>query len=102
MNLTLASTHTLKIDAYPSTEPALEDCLKRFWDLESLGIAREEPSVYTKFVQRINFDGHRYEVCLPWKEDHPPLPDHFELCRKRRRSLLKRLKQTPQLPRSMT
>ena len=94
VNLTLASTHTLKIDAYPSTEPALEDCLRRFWDLESLGIAKEETSVYEKFVQRIKFDGQRYEVCLPWKECHPPLP---ELCYRRLMSLLKRLRQTPQL-----
>lgn len=97
MNLTLASAHTLKIDICPSTEPALDDCLKRFWDLESLGIVKEEASVCEKFVQRMKFDGSRYEVCLPWKECHPPLPDHRELSLKRLMSLLKRLKQTPQL-----
>ena len=31
---------------------------------------------------------------LPWRENHPPLPDHFEL---RLTGLLKRLKQNPQL-----
>ena len=36
-------------------------------------------------------------VCLPWKEYRPPLPDHRELCQKRLMSLLKRLRQTPQL-----
>ena len=74
MNLTLTSAHTLKIDVHPSTELAMDDCLKRFWDLESLGIAKEETSVYEKFIQWIKFDGRRYEVRLPWKECHPPLP----------------------------
>ena len=78
-------------------EPSLDDCLKRFWDLESLGITKEETSVYKRFVQRIKFDGHRYEVCLLWKECHPLLPDHCELCFRWLMSLLRRLRQTPQL-----
>ncbi len=96
VNLVFTSTHTLKIDVYPPMEPTLDDCLKRFWDLDSLGIVKET-SVYDKFVQQITFNGHRYEVCLPWKECHPPHPDHRELSRKRLMSLLKRLRQTPQL-----
>ena len=96
VNLTLTSTHALKIDTCP-LEPNLEDHLKRFWELESLGIAKDEASVYDKFVQQIRFDGNRYEVSLPWKEHHPPLPDHLDLCHKRLNSLLKRLRQTPQL-----
>lgn len=96
INLVCAVTHSLKIDIV-STEPTLDDQLKRFWDLESLGIVKEEASVYEKFIQRIRLDNHRYEVCLPWKESHPPLPDHQGLCRKRLLSLLKRLRQTPEL-----
>ena len=53
--------------------------------------------MYDKFMQQIRFDGQRYEVGLPWKEHHPPLIDHFELSRKRLTSLLKRLRQIPQL-----
>ena len=96
VNLTLTSTHALKIDTCP-LEPNLEDRLKQFWELESLGITKNEASVYDKFVQQIRFDGQRYEVSLPWKEHHPPLPDNFDLCCKRLVSLLKRLRQTPQL-----
>ena len=62
-----------------------------------MGIAREEMSVYDKFVQQISFDGQRYEVGLPWKENHPHLPEHFELCSKRLTGLMRRLKQNPQL-----
>ena len=50
VNLALASTHTLKIDVHPSMETALDDCLKRFWDLESVGVVKEETSVYERFV----------------------------------------------------
>ncbi len=96
VNLTFTSTHTLKVDIL-LPEPTLDDRLKQFWELESLGVMRDETSVYDKFVQQIRFDGRRYEVSLPWKEHHPPLPDHLELCRKRLTSLIKRLRQTPQL-----
>ena len=63
----------------------------------TLGITNNETSVYDTFVQKIKFDGMRYEVCLPWKPNHPPLLDHYELCQKRLSSLLKRLRQNPTL-----
>ena len=96
VNLTLTSTHTLKVDTC-KMEPSLDDRLKQFWELESLGVMNNESSVYEKFVQEIRFDGQRYEVSLPWKEHHPPLQDHLELCRGRLTSLLRRLRQTPEL-----
>ena len=80
VSVAVASTHTLKIDTCP-LEPSLDDRLKRFWELESLGITQNEASPYDKFVQRIKFDGQRYDVNLGWKEYHPPLPDHLNLCR---------------------
>ena len=58
---------------------------------------KDEPSVYDKFVQQISFDGQRYQVSLPWKENTPPLQDNLELCHRRLDSLLRRLKQNPQL-----
>lgn len=96
VNLLLTSTHALRIDACP-TEESLDDGLRRFWELESLGIVGNEPSVYEKFVQQINFDGQRYTVALPWKENHLLLPDHFDLCHQRLIGLLRRLKQNPPL-----
>ena len=96
MNLTLATTHVLKIEAC-SVEGNLDDHLKQFWELESLGVTEDETSMYEKFVQQINYDGQRYEVSLPWKEHHPPLPDHYDLCCKRFTKLFKRLRQTPSL-----
>ena len=50
-----------KIDTC-TLEPNLDDQLKQFWELESLGITENEASVYDKFVQQIRFDGQRYEA----------------------------------------
>lgn len=36
-------------------------------------------------------------VSLPWKEFHEPLPDNYNLCLKRLRGLLHRLKQNPEV-----
>ena len=62
---------------------------------------KDEPSVYDKFVQQISFDSQRYHVSLPWKNT-PPLPDNFELCRRRLDSLLRRLKQNSPLLAELT
>ena len=96
VNLSLSTTHALRIDSYPMDQ-SLDDHLKRFWELESLGIMKDESSVYEKFVQQISFNGQRYQVSLPWKESHPPLPSNLGLCRKRLAGLLRKLRQTPQL-----
>ncbi len=97
VNLVLgAPTHALKVEAC-AVERSLDDQLKRFWDLESLGIVPNESSVYEKFTQEISFDGQRYQVSLPWKETHSPLPDNLELSHRRLLSFLKRLRQDPKL-----
>lgn len=96
VNLNFISTHALKVETYPA-ERNLDDRLRCFWELESLGVMRDELPVHEKFVQQISFTGGRYSVALPWREDHPPLPDHFDLCRRRLFGLLKRLKQNPPL-----
>lgn len=94
VSLTLTATHTLKIDTYP-VEHNLDDQLRRFWELESLGILKGEPSVYEKFIQKISFNGQRYMGYLGGRIIHAPLPDNFEFCRKRLIGLLKRLKKNP-------
>ena len=45
----------------------LTEQVSRFWDLDSIGIKENEPSVYETFVENIKHDGTRYEVNLPWK-----------------------------------
>ena len=68
-----------------------------FWDLESLGIKQTEPDIHSLFESQISFKENRYEVMLPWKETHSPLPSHYELSLKRLTGLLRHLRQTPDL-----
>ena len=90
------STHTLRVDAVDEEE-SLETGLRRFWELESLGILKNERSVQESFTQQIAMNEGRYEVRLPWKESHSPLPDNYDLCRKRLARLLQKLNQDPKL-----
>lgn len=77
--------------------------LKRFWEVESLGIvdtAREGESVKRK--ENIEFNGHHYEVGLPWKEGFFPRTNNYGMCVTRLRSLHSKLKKEPNLVKSTT
>ena len=61
------STHVLRCSSEP-TQPennGLIEELKRFWDLESLGILSSEQSVYNQVINTITLQQRRYEVHLP-------------------------------------
>ena len=94
--VTMHPTHSLRVDAVSEYE-SLEVGLRRFWELESLGILKNEKSIHESFTQQISMKGGRYEVHLPWKESHSPLPDNYDLCRKRLTRLLQKLSQSPEL-----
>ena len=88
------STHVV----FATADQCLEESVKRFWDNESIGIKEKEVSVYDKFSETIHMNKeHRYEVRLPFKEDHPQIHDNFELCKNRLLRLHKRLKENPEL-----
>jgi len=89
----LTTTHTLRVDSHE--EENLNDTLRAFWELESLGISASSPSVHQEFEDNISFKDGRYEVCLPWKKQHPVLPDNYGLSLKHLQGLLRRLRQTP-------
>ena len=93
-SISLIMTHTLRVDANELTE-TLDNTLQSFWDLESLGIREPEQSVFEKFRENIVFKEDRYEVSLPWKDQHPLLPDNYQLSLKRLHGLLRRLRQSP-------
>lgn len=97
--MSLLSCHTLKTEASTigGNDATLDDTLKKFWDLEAIGIKTEESSVYEEFTQNIVFHDGRYCVHLPWKGYHPPLPDNFNLCQTRLFGLIKRLRQSPHI-----
>ena len=88
-----------------STEPAtvdkedkLEMELRRFWDIESLGIVDEPSSdeVMESFPAQISFDflQGRYKVGLPWKLSKPS-HTNYGLCLRRLNQLRARLQKEP-------
>lgn len=74
---------------------SLDNSLKSFWELESLGIKQDESSVYEEFTKNIEFMNGRYEVSLPWKPLQKKLPSNFTLAKKSLEGLLNRLNYNP-------
>ena len=72
--------------------------MKRLWDLETLGIIQKENSMHEHFIKSIHLNKERrYRTKLPFKENHPILYDHFDLCAKRLGRLFKKLKSDKEL-----
>ena len=98
-SVSLAATNVLRIDTRRDEmdihEMELDEKLRTFWELESIGITQEENSVLETFKEAVTFKNQRYEVGLPWKEAHDPLPDNRSLGQRRLQSLLERLNQKP-------
>ena len=71
----LTATHVLKVEASVVNQDEIASKLGKFWDYESLGIQNDSLSLYDKFVSEVEFMEGRYQVQLPFKEDHELLPD---------------------------
>ena len=91
----LVTTHVLKCATGEVPCEGLQGELKKFWDLESLGI--KTPSIHEEFLENLTHRGDHYQVNLPWKATHPPLPDNYELSQRRLSSLLSRLHKEPDI-----
>ena len=97
VNLTTTHVHVLRVDAQPQEPKTLDEQLRSFWELESLGIQPEEKTLYDEFTTRVIFRDCCYQVSLPWKEFHKPPPNNYSLSVKRLRGLLCRLRQDPEI-----
>ena len=51
--------------------------------------------MFDEFSESFTFSEGRYQVSLPWKQQHKPLPENYQLNLWRLEGLLKRLRQTP-------
>ena len=77
------------------------DQLKRFWELEAIGImdqqtdqmTAEEEDALQQFNSSCKFE--RYEVGLPWKTGHPPLVDNYKQAYQRLVSMERKLTKDP-------
>lgn len=92
--VSLATTHTLRVEGV--TNKVLDTTLRSFWEFKSLGIqSPTNDPVSDQFASTIKMKGGRYEVSLPWREYHDPLPDNYDLSRKRLYGPQRILKQNP-------
>ena len=86
-DVNVISCYTLRLDTSSSTsvvggvegEDPLVEQVKKFWELENIGVSPYEGSVHDKFLDTIRFRDGRYEVSLPWKTHHALLPDNYEV-----------------------
>ncbi|XP_055947158.1 uncharacterized protein LOC129980799 [Argiope bruennichi] len=87
---------SLLVKSMLSTAETITD----LWSLDTLGIT--DPSVKKSkielqeaarmhFLNTVHLVDDRFEVDLPWLEDHPPLPDYFDLAKGRLNKTVKRL-----------
>ena len=53
--------------------------------------------VAQEFVEKLLYTGDHYDVSLPWKATHPPLPENYELSLQRLQGLLSRLREKPDI-----
>ena len=81
-------THTMHVDGQTQNSLMLEERLKSFRELECFGVVEGAEC-------SIHFMDGRYEVQLPWKKNHPMLPDNYQLGLKWLRSLGRQLKLDP-------
>ena len=91
-------SHVMKIECQVVTEDfnandaSLKEQLAKFWDYDTLGVKGKEEDFCEEYLTKVRFNGDRYEVSLPFKKEHPTIPDYHSLARNRLVSLLKRLK----------
>jgi len=63
----------------------------------TLGITgKDGDDVTSTVLERMQFNHKHYEVTLPWKENHPDIPDHFLLSLNRHGYLQRKLLKSPQ------
>ena len=75
--VTVLTVHTLHIGTIPDEQ--LDKTLQAFWELESLGIDPGNSTLQDHPRLAVQLKDGRYEVSLPWREFHQPLPNNYAL-----------------------
>ena len=79
----LSISHTMKTECsvleedFSSRDGTLRTELGRFWYYDTLGIRTDEQDECEVYAEKIKFSGTRYEASLPFKQDHPVIPDNY-------------------------
>ncbi|XP_002168036.3 uncharacterized protein LOC100203217 [Hydra vulgaris] len=86
---------------HTSSEPILVNSddlgsLGKFWELEDINEINTTFDL-KNFYDKIQFNGKRYSVPLPWKQERKQIPDNYEKSKLRLLSTYNRLKKNPNL-----
>ena len=81
----------------PEVQDPIQEVLRKFWEIESIGIVETSHNSTKNFLSHIQFQDGRYEVSLPWQEGHFELPTHYSLSLNRLQYLQHRLIKDPEL-----
>ncbi|KRY80861.1 hypothetical protein T4D_1618, partial [Trichinella pseudospiralis] len=80
-------------------EPKVEDLLRRFWEIEEMGVPFRSESDKVdpekRFREGLSYDGTRYSVRLLWKNSGCWLPDNFAVAERRLETLERRMAREP-------
>ena len=98
----LSTAHTMIAESVvlpeiPVSDLLLKKELAKFWDYETLGIKDREFDMYDDYKKTIKANESRYVVPLPFKQDHPLIPDNYTTVHHRLGSLVRRLKKSPDI-----
>ena len=80
-----------------------DEQLRVLWNMDvivskpTLDLTPDEQIAVAKADRSIEFEGERYKIGIPWKEDQPSLPDNRKAAEKRLRSLESSLKRKPEV-----
>ena len=76
----------------------LNDTRRKFWELEHVGIlsakkqfSPDEQAAWEKVSESRVFDGKRYQVAVPWKEERPRLASNRPLAERRLQQVERKL-----------
>ena len=62
---------------------------------KSKTVTKKENFSMSEFIQKVEFNGQKYETPFPWKNNHELLPDNFLLAKNWLVSLVNHLKKDP-------
>jgi len=91
-------SHFLRVDVEVlnrEVDPLVNE-LHKFWETENVGSDRRI-AIEDEFESEIKFENGRYEVKMPFKDEHAILPDNYALSKTRLTNLVRKLKRSPSL-----
>ena len=98
------STNAIKKTGLPTQDKSfpIKPNIEDFWNLEAIGITdspkdSDKARALQLFNETLKFENISYRVSWPWKEDKSCLPENKKLAFGRLKSLINRMKHTPEL-----